>query len=431
MGNTLTNSSTMQNISLENFARDQNAQFLLDKPLADFYVNTSHNSFLDSTQILGNPSTVNVVNCLNMGARCIEIDIHKAGKLLSVIKKNIPDSDPIIAHGNDSIIADISYASINNVFSGIAQNAFKNTNDPLIIYFELFNYDDGEMMSKLRNAIIKYFKDRLYSGTLNKVISNNLVDDYFINTPIRNLLGKICIVVNYNNASVDKYLSDLYHGTTQEPSNGYFNGRKNKIAGVSSNDAVQNQINRVTRVYPYNTALSTNYNPEKYWNCNYTFVALNFGNNDNNLKINALKFKYLNFVPKDFIISKDGKLIKSNGLYMNVPLFQGGSDNGFLKSGFAYFNNYEWVNGDYKLIMQSDGNLVIYKNGSAKWHSGTHGNPNAVLRMQSDGNLVIYVNQSPKWSSNTFGNENGYAGLGNNGTLYLMKSSGEVIRKFN
>ncbi|WP_210423694.1 hypothetical protein [Croceivirga thetidis] len=53
--------------------------------------------------------------------------------------------------------------------------------------------------------------------------------------------------------------------------------------------------------------------------------------------------------------------------------------------------------------MQNDGNLVIYKNdGTPVWSTGTHGNTGATLKMQNDGNLVIYSSESvPLWSSNS------------------------------
>lgn len=63
-------------------------------------------------------------------------------------------------------------------------------------------------------------------------------------------------------------------------------------------------------------------------------------------------------------------------------------------------------NGRFTLITQSDGNLVVYQDGSpiltailqarrscrpdVCWASGTHGNPDAFLNMQDDGNLNIY-----------------------------------------
>ena len=41
--------------------------------------------------------------------------------------------------------------------------------------------------------------------------------------------------------------------------------------------------------------------------------------------------------------------------------------------------------------MQADGNLVLYDtDGSAKWVSNTYGNPGAFLNIQDDGNLVVY-----------------------------------------
>jgi len=59
----------------------------------------------------------------------------------------------------------------------------------------------------------------------------------------------------------------------------------------------------------------------------------------------------------------------------------------------------------FKLVMQEDGNLVVYDvNGKATWASGTCGKGSAPFKlvMQDDGNLVIYdSNQSATWATNT------------------------------
>lgn len=56
-----------------------------------------------------------------------------------------------------------------------------------------------------------------------------------------------------------------------------------------------------------------------------------------------------------------------------------------------------------EVIMQGDGNLVMYDNsGHALWNSGS-ARPNAIapfVQIQDDGNLVIYNTQS-LWSTNT------------------------------
>jgi len=65
-----------------------------------------------------------------------------------------------------------------------------------------------------------------------------------------------------------------------------------------------------------------------------------------------------------------------------------------------------WTSGTYgkvtRLIMQQDGNLVLYYNHNAKWYTGTNGHPGAYLVLQNDGNAVIYSKDNkPLWSTNT------------------------------
>ena len=51
---------------------------------------------------------------------------------------------------------------------------------------------------------------------------------------------------------------------------------------------------------------------------------------------------------------------------------------------------------------RGDGNLVVYNaSGAAVWSSVTWGHPGAYLVVQSDGNLVIYDGASPIWATNT------------------------------
>lgn len=55
------------------------------------------------------------------------------------------------------------------------------------------------------------------------------------------------------------------------------------------------------------------------------------------------------------------------------------------------------------LAMQANGNLVLYgPGGSLIWQSGTSG-PGARLILQNDGNLVIYSGSMPLWATGTSG----------------------------
>lgn len=62
------------------------------------------------------------------------------------------------------------------------------------------------------------------------------------------------------------------------------------------------------------------------------------------------------------------------------------------------------ADGNYKMILQSDGNLVLYSPNNAIWASGTDGRAVGYLALQTDGNLVLYdKTDRPLWNSNTPG----------------------------
>lgn len=80
-------------------------------------------------------------------------------------------------------------------------------------------------------------------------------------------------------------------------------------------------------------------------------------------------------------------------------------------------------NGRYKLVMQGDGNLVIY-NGSNKgiWSSGTWGLNIARAVMQHDGNFVLYdTNGTARFGSNTWNPVGSYLVMQSDGNLVIYQ----------
>jgi hypothetical protein len=79
------------------------------------------------------------------------------------------------------------------------------------------------------------------------------------------------------------------------------------------------------------------------------------------------------------------------------------------------------TSGAYTLIMQSDGNLVLYKGSDALWASNTDHSDANHATMQADGNFVVYdANQHPHWASNTDGkSSNPYVILQDDGNLVI------------
>ncbi|HEX3563918.1 MAG TPA: hypothetical protein VHU17_00985 [Acidimicrobiales bacterium] len=87
------------------------------------------------------------------------------------------------------------------------------------------------------------------------------------------------------------------------------------------------------------------------------------------------------------------------------------------------------TNGLFQLVMQTDGNLVVYlvAQGDALWSTGTQNNPGAVAAMQDDGNLVVYSEGGTAlWASGTTA-PNSTLALQNDGNLviYGANSAGQ------
>jgi nucleoid-associated protein YgaU len=60
-------------------------------------------------------------------------------------------------------------------------------------------------------------------------------------------------------------------------------------------------------------------------------------------------------------------------------------------------------NGAYKLILQDDGNLVLYAGDSSVWSTETNGKKVVRAEVQTDGNFVLYSADDPVWASETKG----------------------------
>ena len=78
----------------------------------------------------------------------------------------------------------------------------------------------------------------------------------------------------------------------------------------------------------------------------------------------------------------------------------------------------------YRLIMQTDGNLVMYADGGrVRWHSWSFGNPGARAVMQTDGNLVVYATSGyPLWHSHSWGNPQARLVLQGDGNLVVYRA---------
>jgi hypothetical protein len=82
--------------------------------------------------------------------------------------------------------------------------------------------------------------------------------------------------------------------------------------------------------------------------------------------------------------------------------------------------------GQLTLVMQGDGNLVLYLGPAVLWASGTNA-PGAYVAMQGDGNLVVYAPScAPNgvcWSSETAGYPGAHLAVQGDGNLVIYGPS--------
>src|SRR5439155_26185370 len=87
-------------------------------------------------------------------------------------------------------------------------------------------------------------------------------------------------------------------------------------------------------------------------------------------------------------------------------------------------------NGRVNLVMQGDGNLVLYRTmfGHALWASNTNGRPVNRAVMQSDGNLVAYAaNGTPFWATGTDHHPGARVVLQDDGNLVVYNPTNQPL----
>lgn len=104
-----------------------------------------------------------------------------------------------------------------------------------------------------------------------------------------------------------------------------------------------------------------------------------------------------------------------------------------LPSGYSLSPGQYLDSGSYRLIYQTDGNLVVYNGATVVWAANCWATCNdwgsaGVTTMQTDGNLVVYNSDSTAvWASSTDVNNGAFAALRNSGELVVYTQDGDWL----
>lgn len=112
---------------------------VLDRPMNEYFISSSHNTYLLGRQVRGTSSIEGYIQALTRGCRCVEVDVW-----------NGPNSEPIVVHGRTMSTA----ISFREVISTINKYAFKQSQFPLFISLEVrCGWETQENMVKIMDEI--------------------------------------------------------------------------------------------------------------------------------------------------------------------------------------------------------------------------------------------------------------------------------------
>ncbi|KAL4934122.1 putative 1-phosphatidylinositol-4,5-bisphosphate phosphodiesterase Plc1 [Aspergillus undulatus] len=130
-------------------------QSRFDRPLNEYFVSSSHNTYLLGRQVAGSSSTEAYISALTQGCRCVEIDCWDGA-----------DGRPIVSHGR-TMTTSVLFADCITV---INRYAFFSSEFPLIISLEVHCNPEQQL------AMVKIMKDTFGDQLiLEPILSNSFV----------------------------------------------------------------------------------------------------------------------------------------------------------------------------------------------------------------------------------------------------------------
>jgi|UniRef100_A0A7S4LBY0 hypothetical protein len=230
----------------------------LDKPVKDFEVICSHNSYLHGLQIMAGASTDGLKLALDKGARCIELDVY--AKHL-----HAEEWEPMVTHGSvmkGYHVKVTGSVSFDDCLKFIADNGWKDTDDPLFLMIENVTDSAAETGNRMTEIVKKHIPEHRLMPHCSNIE----------NTPLKDLLGKLIIV---NGRDSGGSWSDFWTITAE--------GDMQNLNANEGPDAVDK--NRICRIYPAADAggfLSKNKDPTPFLG-KTTFLAMNMQTDDDGL----------------------------------------------------------------------------------------------------------------------------------------------------
>ena len=127
--------------------REFNVHQDMSQPLTHYFMDSSHNTYLDGHQLTGNSSCDMYRKAFLSGCRCVEIDVWDGA-----------NGDPVVTHGH-TIVSKVRFY---DVCKAINETAFRNSPYPIVLSFEL--HTCAEQQRTMVRMMKEVFGEKLASA---------------------------------------------------------------------------------------------------------------------------------------------------------------------------------------------------------------------------------------------------------------------------
>lgn len=182
-------------------------------PLNEYYILSSHNTYLIGRQVAGDSSVEGYIKALQRGCRCIEIDIWD--------NEDDPEGEPIVNHG----LTFTNGISLSNALRAIKKYAFATTHFPLILSLEIHCSCDFQI--RVIDALRHTFGESLVDEPID--FERHLPSPEALKNRILVKVKKTSAMENFGVDETGKFVSSSTTGTSFSENDSIASTRKSSI----------------------------------------------------------------------------------------------------------------------------------------------------------------------------------------------------------